>query len=87
MTSAPVRVEPRRASLTFREIEILRELLEGGAENKTIGKRLYLTEDTVKSHLKSIMRKTRTANRTELAVSVLRREVFVLDMYRRVIEF
>lgn len=88
MTLASVpRIEPRLVPLTRREIDVLRELLEDGAENKIIGKRLYLTEDTIKTHMRKIMRKARAANRTELVVSILRREIFVLDLSRRVVEF
>jgi two-component system, NarL family, response regulator DevR len=50
--------------LTARELEILR-LVASGATNGGIGRRLWVTEQTVKFHLRNIYRKLDVANRTE----------------------
>jgi len=53
--------------LTERERQTILVLSEG-ISNKEIGRRLGLTEGTVKVHLHRIFRKLRIANRTALAV-------------------
>lgn len=58
--------------LTPREWDVLRELCLDGADNRLIARRLFVTEDTVKSHVKALLRKGGHRNRTELAVAVLR---------------
>jgi LuxR family transcriptional regulator, regulator of acetate metabolism len=50
--------------LTRREAEVL-ALLADGATNLAIAERLVISEGTVKSHVKSILRKLRAANRAE----------------------
>jgi two-component system, NarL family, nitrate/nitrite response regulator NarL len=57
--------------LSDRETEILR-LLTQGASNKHIAQLLGLTEQTVKVHLKAILRKVNAANRTQAAVWALK---------------
>ena len=49
--------------LTGREREIL-ELFSQGLQNKVIATELSITEETVRSHAKSIYRKLRVRNRT-----------------------
>ena len=53
--------------LSPREEEVL-ECLTQGLQNKMIGRELGITEGTVKTHVKSILRKTETSNRTKLAL-------------------
>lgn len=55
------------ALLTTREHEVLRLLAEGAA-NATIASRLVISEATVKSHVRHILRKLRAANRTEAVI-------------------
>jgi LuxR family transcriptional regulator, regulator of acetate metabolism len=55
------------ALLTSREHEVLRLLAEGAA-NATIASRLVISEATVKSHVRHILRKLRAANRTEAVI-------------------
>jgi LuxR family transcriptional regulator, regulator of acetate metabolism len=55
------------ALLTAREHEVLR-LLSEGAANATIASRLVISEATVKSHVRHILRKLRAANRTEAVI-------------------
>lgn len=52
--------------LTEREVEVLREL-EGGASNKEIASRLFITERTVKNHISHILAKLDLKNRHQAA--------------------
>jgi DNA-binding CsgD family transcriptional regulator len=54
-------------SLTAREHEVLTLLAEGAA-NAAIARRLVISEATVKSHVRHILRKLRAANRTEAVI-------------------
>jgi DNA-binding NarL/FixJ family response regulator len=54
--------------LTGRELNVL-ELLARGKSNKEIGVSLYISETTVKSHLRSVFKKLNVLSRTE-AISV-----------------
>jgi NarL family two-component system response regulator LiaR len=56
----------RAAGLTDREIAILKAVARG-LSNQSIGKELWVTEQTVKFHLTNIYRKLGVANRTEAA--------------------
>jgi two-component system NarL family response regulator len=55
-------------SLTSREVKVL-ELLARGLSNKEIGSQLFISETTVKSHLRSVFAKLNVLSRTE-AISV-----------------
>jgi two-component system, NarL family, response regulator len=50
--------------LTAREFQVLRHLAAGGS-NKEIGQKLFITEHTVKAHIKSILAKLDAMGRTE----------------------
>ncbi len=52
--------------LSVREVEIL-ELVAKGLSNREIGATLFISEHTAANHIRSILRKTRCANRTEAA--------------------
>jgi DNA-binding CsgD family transcriptional regulator len=52
--------------LSLREVEILR-LVAAGRSNREIGEALYISGHTVANHVRSILRKTGAANRTEAA--------------------
>jgi DNA-binding NarL/FixJ family response regulator len=60
--------EPGHAAdgLSERELAVLRALARG-LSNKEIGRELWVTEQTVKFHLRNIYRKLELANRTEAA--------------------
>lgn len=58
--------------LTGRELDVLR-LLAKGKSNKEIGSHLYITETTVKSHLRSIFTKLNVLSRTEAITTANRR--------------
>jgi DNA-binding CsgD family transcriptional regulator len=63
------RVEQARAlpdDLSWRELDVLR-LVAAGLSNREIGQELYISGHTVANHVRSILRKTGAANRTEAA--------------------
>lgn len=57
--------------LTNREIEVLEQVIEGST-NKEIAKELYITENTVKIHLRNILDKLHVNNRVQAAVYAVR---------------
>ncbi|HET9938148.1 MAG TPA: LuxR C-terminal-related transcriptional regulator, partial [Gaiella sp.] len=58
--------------LSAREVEILVELARGRS-NREIGRLLHISEHTAANHVRSILRKTQSANRTEAAGYAMRR--------------
>ncbi|UCG10715.1 MAG: response regulator transcription factor [Dehalococcoidia bacterium] len=67
--SAGVKKGPSReaeADLSPREDEVLRQIAQG-ATNREIADALFISENTVKTHLKSIMEKLHLANRSQAA--------------------
>jgi len=59
-------------TLTGRELEVL-TLLAQGRSNKEIGANLYISETTVKAHLRSIFEKLNVLSRTEAMAAASRR--------------
>jgi DNA-binding CsgD family transcriptional regulator/tetratricopeptide (TPR) repeat protein len=59
-------VNPPPDGLSWREVEILR-LVAAGLSNREIGDELCISGHTVANHVRSILRKTGAANRTEAA--------------------
>ena len=64
-------------SLTPRELEVL-ELLAEGLPNKSIARRLNISDQTVKFHVASIYGKLGAANRTDAVRRAVRRGLVVL---------
>ncbi|MFN8052221.1 MAG: response regulator transcription factor [Acidimicrobiales bacterium] len=62
---------PRNSKLSYREAEVL-ALLSQGLRNRAIANALYVGEETVKSHLKSIYRKLGVSSRGEAIAAALR---------------
>lgn len=60
----------RRYALTDRETEILRELFAGNG-NRAIAAKLFISENTVKTHIHNLLQKTESASRAE-AIGKLR---------------
>jgi len=63
--------------LTDREIEVLREIA-GGNRNRDIAEKLFITEETVKVHIKHIMEKLGANDRTQAVAIGLRRGIIHL---------
>ncbi len=61
-------------ALTAREIEVLRQLA-GGNRNRDIGEHLFISEETVKVHIKHIMDKLGAKDRTEAIALAVRRGI------------
>jgi len=59
-------------TLTDRELEVL-TLLARGKSNKEIGAGLFISEFTVKGHLRNIFTKLNVLSRTEATTTALRR--------------
>jgi DNA-binding CsgD family transcriptional regulator len=72
--SAPGRVR-YPAGLSAREVEVLR-LVAAGKGNREIGEQLFVSPNTVANHVRSILTKTNTANRTEAAAFAVRHDLF-----------
>ena len=64
-------------SLTAREIEVLSQLA-GGNRNRDIADKLFITEETVKVHIKHIMEKLGASDRTQAVAIALRRGIIQL---------
>ncbi|MGV1050294.1 MAG: response regulator transcription factor, partial [Solirubrobacterales bacterium] len=60
----PAAVDGLPAGLSPREAQIL-ELVARGLSNREIGAELSISEHTAANHIRSILRKTDSANRTE----------------------
>jgi DNA-binding NarL/FixJ family response regulator len=63
--------------LTTREVEVLRHVA-GGNRNRDIAERLFISEETVKVHLRHIMEKLRASDRSEAISIALRRGIMHL---------
>ena len=68
----------QRPELSRREIEVL-QLLIKGRSNKEIGSSLFLCEDTVKAHFKTLFSKLKVQDRTEAAISAIRLGIVHLE--------
>jgi DNA-binding NarL/FixJ family response regulator len=64
-------------SLTSREIEVLKQIAEGN-RNRDIGEKLFITEETVKVHIKNIMGKLGASDRTQAVAIAIRRGIIHL---------
>jgi NarL family two-component system response regulator LiaR len=65
---------PPGSTLTPRERDVLRLLAEGFA-NKEIGRRLFVSEKTVKTHVSSILQKLGVQDRTQAALAAVRQRL------------
>ena len=65
------RYREQLAALTAREEEILK-LLATGESNREIGRRLFISEQTVKNHVASIFRKLQVNDRTKAALLAMK---------------
>ena len=63
--------------LTEREIDVLRHVA-GGNRNRDIAERLFISEETVKVHVKHIMEKLGASDRTQAVAIAVRRGIIQL---------
>jgi DNA-binding CsgD family transcriptional regulator len=71
-THAPGPDGPLPDGLSARELEVLR-LVARGLSNREIGASLFISEHTAANHVRSILRKTDSSNRTEATAYAYRR--------------
>jgi len=64
-----------RLGLTQRESEVL-ELMVRGLSNRAIGQRLYIGEETVKTHARGVYRKLEATDRSQAVATALREGIF-----------
>ena len=64
-------------ALTDREVEVLSQIA-GGNRNRDIAEKLFITEETVKVHIKHIMDKLGASDRTQAVAIGLRRGIIHL---------
>ena len=64
-------------ALTEREVEVLQQVA-GGNKNRDIANKLFISEETVKVHVKHIMEKLSAADRTQAVAIGLRRGIIQL---------
>lgn len=64
-------------SLTGREIEVLQHVADGN-RNRDIANRLFISEETVKVHIKHIMEKLGASDRTQAVAIAIRRGIIQL---------
>jgi DNA-binding NarL/FixJ family response regulator len=64
-------------SLTSREVDVLRQI-SGGNRNRDIAEKLYISEETVKVHVKHIMEKLGASDRTQAVAIAVRRGIIQL---------
>ena len=65
-------------NLTQRETEVL-QLVSRGNSNKEIGRQLFISEETVKGHVKNILGKLDANDRTQAVSIAVRRGIIHLD--------
>lgn len=68
----------RRPSLTGREIEVL-QLVAEGSTSREIGERLFISENTVKNHVRNILDKLGLRSRNEAVMYALREDLISID--------
>jgi DNA-binding CsgD family transcriptional regulator len=68
----PTSIAPLPDGLSVRELDVLR-LVARGRSNREIGAALFISQHTAANHVRSILRKTTCANRTEATAYAYRR--------------
>jgi len=68
----------RKPALTGREIEVLQRVAEG-LTSKEIGERLFISENTVKNHVRNILDKLGLRSRNEAVMYAIREELISID--------
>ena len=73
-TDREATITPR---LTDRELEVLR-LVAKGMNNRDAAKELFISENTVKNHVRNILEKLQLHSRMEAVVSAVREKILDL---------
>ncbi len=68
----------RRPALTGRELEVLQSIAEG-MTSREIGDQLFISENTVKNHVRNILDKLGLRSRNEAVMYALREELISID--------
>ena len=68
----------RRPTLTGREIEVLQSIAEGFT-SREIGERLFISENTVKNHVRNILDKLGLRSRNEAVMYAIREDLISID--------
>jgi len=76
--AARLAARQQRPELSSREMDVL-QLLVKGRSNKEIGKALFICEDTVKAHFRTLFVKLGVQDRTEAAINAIRHGIVHLD--------
>lgn len=74
-TPAPATSDDDPDALTAREREVLELMVEGVTSNRRLAKRLSLSENTVKFHVRNILDKLHLHNRAEVVAYALRNKI------------
>ncbi len=69
------RSQPATPRLTERELEVLR-LVAQGLNNREIAKQLFISENTVKNHVRNILEKLQLHSRMEAVMYAVRERLF-----------
>ena len=70
--ASEVAVHMSEDALSEREVEVLRTIASG-CSNKIVADRLFISEETVKSHMKSIISKLKANDRTHAVLIAMKR--------------
>jgi DNA-binding NarL/FixJ family response regulator len=71
----PARQLPAEEELTPREREVLELMIEGVTSNRKLAKRLNVSENTVKFHIRNILDKLRLHDRAQIVGYALRKKI------------
>ena len=71
-------VAGRRPTLTGREVEVL-QLVAQGMTSREIGEKLFISENTVKNHVRNILDKLGLHSRSEAVMYALREDLISID--------
>jgi DNA-binding NarL/FixJ family response regulator len=75
---ADARPAPGHAELTDRELEVLR-LVARGLSNRRVAEELFISENTVKNHVRNILEKLRLHSRVQAAMFAVREQLIEPD--------
>lgn len=70
-TTPPSPASPQNLTLSARELEVLTLIVEGRS-NPEIARMLYLSENTIKTHVRGILNKLGVSDRLQAAVLAVR---------------